>query len=107
MSKILAQKILSSPQGYTDESREVAEDYLKLLDPWISVDDKLPNPEPTGDCNQVTSPIILAQGSIVGIGYFSYEKKDDKWIPLFAFKDFFVCSDHCITHWMPLPQPPK
>ena len=42
MSKTLAQKIISAPNGYTDESREVAEAYLKLLNPWISVEDRLP-----------------------------------------------------------------
>lgn len=60
------------------------------MNEWISVKDGLP---------QVGKDVLVSTGTFVVQGYRDY---DSKW--KFS-KD--ALSKHTITHWMPLPEPPK
>lgn len=59
---------------------------------WISVEDRLPKP----DKNVLT----LKNRKRVRIGYYSEDCEE--WVI-----NNMVAYDECITHWMPLPEPPK
>ena len=61
---------------------------------WISVKDRLP-------CD-INKNIILTDKEYVFIGFFNEENK-------FMLNREQSCSecDYFITHWMPLPEPPK
>ena len=93
MSKELAKKILSSPQGYTDESREVAEDYLKLLESqWTSVKFRLPE---AGKMVMIFTPECLTTQA-----YFSGHSFHEPWGDEYA-------GSKQPKYWCHLPQPPK
>lgn len=67
---------------------------------WISVEEKLPDFEGAVLCMRKSH--IRVGLSYQEILYFDY---DDQWFKD-MFSDFFV-EEGCITHWMPLPEPPK
>ena len=58
---------------------------------WISVDEALPQ-----DCTEV-----LIYDKECGIIMGWYNKKDKVW------SADFVCELETVTHWQPLPEPPK
>jgi hypothetical protein len=58
---------------------------------WISVKDRLPD----GEC------IAIGEQDLIMIGYLEYVSRKG-WI---CENDFEVLER--ITHWMPLPEPPK
>lgn len=66
---------------------------------WISVEDKLP-PEDIGD-------VLYTDGIKVSKGWYCHKKNQwfvDRW---YGSCDFDDNDDKSITHWMPLPKPPK
>lgn len=77
---------------------------LKILDekkylPWISVKDRYPN---EGD-----NVLTLSDGSIQ-IGFLYYDDGDPIDSSGITFRDHQDNYDiEYVTHWMPLPQPPK
>lgn len=60
---------------------------------WISVKDKMPNDD---------SPVLLYDNYEILIGRFLYTAKD---FPVFGI--YSRGQTYNITHWMPLPEPPK
>ena len=68
---------------------EVAIEYHRLMSEWISVDERLPEP--------LKSILVFGNGirscAIYDKGNF--------------YPDFKALSGVEVTHWMPLPQPPK
>ena len=90
----------SESVAYNEMRRELAEAKRSLSDSrtWVSVEDRLP----------VNAEHVLVQTSIYrypytairGEGHFSIDGMPDPWPD----------SDDdsaCVTHWMPLPEPPK
>ena len=74
-----------------------------MKDKWISVEERLPEGEPSGKRYLVhtnTGNITL------GYYYFNYDGNELDWqmeSQTGNFKDW----GYIITHWMPLPKPPK
>lgn len=65
------------------------------MDNWISVKDKLPQDD--SDCL-----IYDATSNITLVGW--YDIGDKVWEDC---RGFIYCDEDDITHWQPLPQPPK
>ena len=64
---------------------------------WISVKDRLPENK-TGNPHELTDDVLVyIKEGVVGI--CEYYPKDNKW--------FFDDIEFEVTHWMPLPEPPK
>lgn len=88
---------------YNELKRSAADAIEELqaqLPKWISVEEKLPDFEGAVLCMRKSH--IRVGLSYQEILYFDY---DDQWFKD-MFRDFFV-EEGCITHWMPLPEPPK
>ena len=99
---------------------QVAKDQLadadKVMPQWISVKDRLPNVEKTSRSLRRESPCIL----LVSYGNVFVAHLCENWSDrsLFIFE---ACTCNCrafdmdidewkldqVTHWMPLPEPPK
>ena len=62
---------------------------------WISVDDRLPEYGARAGSTRIACVIVNLSG-IVGEGLFS----EDKWY-------FMGVETDQVSHWMPLPEPPK
>lgn len=60
---------------------------------WISVEDRLP--EDSAEVN------LFTRSRIVGSGY--YDKYTKRWVQYHAGGAIYAD----VTHWMPLPEPPK
>lgn len=63
----------------------------RMADGWISVEDKLP-----GNCEPV---LIWAFGCCREVG--CYNERNKLW------ETISNAYENCVTHWMPLPKPPK
>ena len=66
---------------------------------WISVKDKLPKPH-----NAVLCIIKYAKPD----KWYTYAllvMRDGKWIQFWGDEE--LEKDYCVTHWQPLPEPPK
>ena len=72
----------------------------KLSNNWISVDDRLPEKPDMylvcGWCQESDVPMMTTAEFVSGCGRVNGWIPDNKWI---------VCTT--VTHWMPLPEPPK
>lgn len=83
---------------------EFAADYLLangvIVPQWISVNDKLPE-ENTRVL--VYRPNQFYEIHVVSRTKFDWEKWDTDW----SAKDTKKVKEHLITHWMPLPEPPR
>ena len=66
---------------------EIALEYNRLCNEWISVDERLP---------EIDVSVITFPYSMVTIRHMKMDGKDKVW--------FFDALP--VTHWMPLPQPP-
>lgn len=63
---------------------------------WISVEDRLPE-------QMVNSFLVaLSNGMVTELNYNGFDKK---WFHLYEDIDFQTVNP--VTHWMPLPEPPK
>ena len=72
---------------------------------WISVEDRLP----TSIVNKV---IVRCKNGYVGFGHYEKYNGKEVWYNLESQKPFTDwdiedCETYEITHWMPLPEPPK
>lgn len=70
---------------------------------WISVKERLPEmkePYPGGPMN--SGNLLLFNGHYVTFGRYeeTYKKRDRVWKGRFGYNEN-------VTHWMPLPEPPK
>lgn len=83
-----------------NDASNAIEELQAQLPKWISVEEKLPDFEGAVLCMRKSH--IRVGLSYQEILYFDY---DDQWFKD-MFRDFFV-EEGCITHWMPLPEPPK
>lgn len=83
------------------EAMQIAIDALK----WISVSEKLPN--------KITNKVIvLCENGYVGFGHYEKFHGTETWYNLESQKPFTDwnlddCYTYEVTHWKPLPQPPK
>ena len=72
---------------------------------WISVKDRLPN--------KITNKVIvLCKNGYRGFGHYEDYKGKQTWYNLESDKPFTDwdledCESYEVTHWMPLPEPPK
>ena len=86
--------------GITAEAADAIEELLAKVPKWISVEERLPNDD---------SVVIVAIHDVSGDTPFDFASfgwclngvGDDYW--------WIVDNDICpyVTHWMPLPEPPK
>ena len=81
---------------------------LKVADanpksPWISVDNDLPCNHPelivVDDCNVKTKSVFISSDFFGNLTNYM-EKRKDGW-------HWFLSLKGTITHWMPIPEPPK
>lgn len=68
------------------------------MDKWISVKDKLPE-----DKNK----LLIFESDNIEIGRYNPSKKRFELFELDYFGGMDWCKDEYVTHWMPLPEPPK
>ena len=91
-------ELLDTNCGYVDEvAAEVLADHLiangVTVQEWISVTERLPE--------NIANRVLVVCERSNGVFYAHYEKPF--WINLETDKPFIST----VTHWMPLPQPPK
>ncbi len=75
----------------TEELVDELIDHGVTVQEWISVKDRLP---------EDNKEVLIYCGSYHELGW--YESDNKSWR-----SDFLGCCTDDITHWMPLPQPPK
>lgn len=80
----------------------------RRADGWIPVSERLPNVPEKKDGKYNFNKCLVTNGKFISIAYrdmVAYPLKDyEEWI----FQDIcFDINDHDVTHWMPLPEPPK
>ena len=78
-----------------EEGAKWADEHPKSL--WISVNDDLPCNYPDNIHFGFTNRVLATDGKDVFMAYMKKDK-DNKWT---------WYSDYIITHWMPIPKPPK
>ena len=72
---------------------------------WIPVAERLPK--------KITNKVIVrCQNNYIGFGHYSDHKGKQTWYNLendrpFTDWDMEDCESYAVTHWMPLPEPPK
>lgn len=67
---------------------------------WISVKDRLPGEKDYHACSESYDGAVLWwNGKVVGFGW--YYRSTGTWANLYD------ASIEAVTHWMPLPEPPK
>ena len=101
--KIDAADAIDELQQIAGHYEETAKDYFKdvcyyleRVPKWISVKERLPE--------HLTSVIVHRKdGGIFMWEYFNTSQTDDCWID----DSMNVYSFYDVTHWMPLPEPPK
>jgi len=81
----------SGYSGLSDKMiNEVAIEYNRLCNEWISVDERLPE--------TFTSVFVFGEG-IRTVAIFDMDRK--------FYPDFRAIVHINVTHWMPIPQPPQ
>ena len=79
-----------------DECYHMAEKLIThgvTIQEWVPVKEQLPDDS--------RSVILCTRSRIVGIGF--YDKTTRKWVQHYSGGGIYVD----VTHWMPLPEPPK
>ena len=107
-------ELLDTNCGYVDEvEAEVLADYLiangVTVQEWISVDDRLPDDE--------QEVLVIAHGwggRLVYVGSHKRVEAQKSWLTGITNKSsewslwgWCYLKEPMVTHWMPLPQPPK
>lgn len=89
--------------NYCESIIEMLENaHAKKNPEWVSVEDRLPPYEWEQNALMATQDVLAINGDgQMFVGYFKVWKYDGSY----RFDDGFDHDD--ITHWMPLPQPPK
>lgn len=65
---------------------------VNTLPRWVSVEEELP-----GDDDDV----LMMTDMGMSMGYYCRDSFNDRWV------DYVNSDSRCVTHWMPLPQPPE
>ena len=79
---------------------------MNPMSEWISVKDRLPEKLPT----KIKIPYLCDGESIRVLLYSAKEEKEYAGYYDYQLRRFFTVDDSVIggvTHWMPLPEPPK
>lgn len=71
--------------------------------PWISVKDDLPCNYPNNIHFEFTDRVLATDGKI-NIFIAHMKKTNNEWV---WYSDDNFDVSHVVTHWMPLPKPPK
>ncbi len=92
--------------SHVGKTRYIRED-LCSQDKWISVNEKLPiTEEGMGYASYMDINLILTDGNIVEVGSFIAGNTMEFW-GRFIYGDNSAHDGDKVTHWMPLPSPPK
>ena len=95
------------PHELVDPTEAVA-DYL--LDHGVTVQEWIPASEPP---KKITNKVIvLCKNGYMGYGHYEDYKGERTWHNLESGKPFTDwdledCESYEVTHWQPMPQPPK
>ena len=77
----------------------------KMLPKWISVKDGLP--EPSTYVLALTAPGALSVGQNVIVADYIHPKREERGVFVIAYTPYADQYILPVTHWMPLPEPPK
>ena len=72
---------------------------------WVSVEDALPR--------KITNKVLVfCENGYIGYGHYEEYQGEKTWYNLESGKPFSAwdiggCAPYKVTHWMPLPEPPK
>lgn len=72
---------------------------------WISVKDRVPNPSTY--VIALTAPGALSVGQNVIVADYIHPKSEDHGVFIIAYTNYDDKDIVPVTHWMPLPKPPK
>ena len=102
-------ELLDTNCGYVDEvEAEVLADYL--IANGVTVQEWVPASDPP---KKITNKVIvLCKNGYRGFGHYEDYKGKQTWYNLESGKPFTDwdledCESYEVTHWQPLPQPPK
>lgn len=90
---------LMPPNSFAELRSELA--LLQNKNSWISVKDRLP--ERSSEIDWCSLYVLVASALGPGIGHYDYDQ--ECWIYSPCGK--MECTDNRVTHWMPIPEPPK
>ena len=96
-------------QKKADEFGKLSPVFLEAADyalnhQWISVEEDLPCNNPNNIHFGFTNKVLVMDNNKNTFIAFMKKYKDGKWV--WGSDDNFDLS-HLITHWMPIPEPPK
>ena len=76
---------------------------------WISVKERLPEDDLPKDTKRLSIKVLVASsnGGKCGVRTLSRQRWVTNCYPLEYHKWEWSRDARCITHWMPLPEPPK
>ena len=77
---------------------------------WISVKDRLPDIMIENNNVKITETVIATDGEVIFFGNFKIYKYDNSFVFIGVNEDSIDEYGEgfiCVTHWMPLPEPPK
>ena len=103
----LVELIESARYWGSNTSEEIADN---LLENGVTVQDWIPASEPP---KKITNKVIvLCKNGYMGYGHYEDYKGKQTWYNLESGKPFTDwdledCESYEVTHWKPLPQPPK
>ncbi|MBB2320685.1 DUF551 domain-containing protein [Escherichia sp. 93.1518] len=95
LARIALASLEAEPVSQTYKLNELSSNYPVTPDGWISCSERMP--EETGDIIVVSDGIVMS-----GI---SYSRRDGFYIAALEYDDDEPIGG--VTHWMPLPEPPR
>ena len=108
-SKIDALSYIQQLENQIGELTEMVEQLEEAQPKWISVEERLPEPN--------TTVLLIAHGwepQLVYIGKLKKVESEKSWLTGLVSKasewmvyGFSYFKEPIVTHWMPLPEPPK
>lgn len=98
---------LCLPLKYGDILMEQKE--ARTMDEWISVKERLPEDDLPENTKRLSIKVLVASsnGGRNGVRTISRQRWVTNCYPLEYHKWEWSREAECITHWMPLPEPPK
>lgn len=87
-------------KGCADDWYKEACEYKAVVPKWIPVTERLPE--------DMWGNVLVTDGKNVGMGWLDYyTRKDTGAVERDWFAPNTPVEENKITHWMPLPEPPK